>query len=142
MKWIQISQSLPEETCRVLVYGRRGIEMVTYNKHNNCWDDADGDDHYATIGAFKYWMPLPKPPQEATINVYFDHAQNMAKVTVNDNLVMEGNTWDFHPACHGIYQYGDFNDPISLANQINNLLHNNPFPIFSTIKMHEYKYGT
>jgi hypothetical protein len=32
----------------------------------------------------------------------------MASVELDGKLVMLGNFWDFHPRCHGIYQYGEF----------------------------------
>ena len=31
---------------------------------------------------------------------------------------MEGNFWDFHSHCHGIYQYGDFNSYDQMAKQV------------------------
>jgi hypothetical protein len=39
----------------------------------------------------------------------------MAYVYLNDEHIMSGNYWDFHPGCHGMYQYGDFKGVDSLA---------------------------
>jgi hypothetical protein len=46
--------------------------------------------------------------KEIIISVLVDRSCDMAKVSINDKCVMEGNFWDFHPGCHGINQYGDF----------------------------------
>jgi hypothetical protein len=42
----------------------------------------------------------------------------MAKVSLDGKTVMEGNFWDFHPGCHGLYQYGEFKGYAGLRNAI------------------------
>jgi hypothetical protein len=46
--------------------------------------------------------------KEIIISILVDRVVNMAKVSIDDKCVMEGNFGDFHPGCHGIDQYGDF----------------------------------
>ncbi len=45
--------------------------------------------------------------------VKIDDSCEMAEVSVNDQCVMMGNFWDFHPGCHGIKI--SFSDYESLA---------------------------
>lgn len=47
-----------------------------------------------------------------------DESCEMAAVSLNDKCIMEGNYWDFHPGCHGINEYGDFNSPHKLVKAI------------------------
>lgn len=49
------------------------------------------------------------------IIVGIDEASEMAYVSLNDKCIMEGNWWDFHPNCHGIHEYGEFNSYMELA---------------------------
>lgn len=53
-----------------------------------------------------------------TIEIYVDRSCKMAVVKFNGTWVMEGNFWDFHPGCHGINEYGDFNGYRGLADAI------------------------
>lgn len=62
--WIKVSDRLPETEQRVLIFSSYGRELVTYNPHENCWDDSDGDDYYRDIEWATHWMPLPEPPKE------------------------------------------------------------------------------
>lgn len=52
------------------------------------------------------------------ILVEHDDSCDMYAVSLNDECIMEGNTWDFHPGCHGIHEYGDFNHPNQLVKAI------------------------
>lgn len=52
------------------------------------------------------------------IKVRLDEASEMAYVELNGECVMMGNYWDFHPNCHGIREYGDFQSYAQLANNI------------------------
>ena len=52
---------------------------------------------------------------ENMIVVKVDETCEMASVTLNGKCVMEGNFWDFHNECHGIYEYGHFQSHGSLA---------------------------
>ena len=49
------------------------------------------------------------------IIIYKDTSCEMAEVWFGKHCVMSGNYWDFHPECHGIWQYGKFNSPEELA---------------------------
>jgi hypothetical protein len=74
-----------------------------------------------------------------TVYIGIDNSCSMAIVRIGIRVVMEGNTWDFHPSCHGIYQYGDFNTPQELADNIKQLYTNNG--IEANIQTYSYKYG-
>lgn len=52
------------------------------------------------------------------IEIKVDKSCEMAQVSLNDKIVMSGNFWDFHPGCHGINEYGDFNGYSDLARAI------------------------
>lgn len=52
------------------------------------------------------------------ITTSVDNDCNMAKVKVNNLLIMTGNFWDFHPGCHGINLYGDFKTYWGLASKL------------------------
>jgi hypothetical protein len=56
--------------------------------------------------------------KEITILVQTDGSCEMARVSIDDKCVMQGNFWDFHPGCHGINEYGDFNGFDSLSVKI------------------------
>jgi hypothetical protein len=57
-----------------------------------------------------------------TILIQIDQSCSMAMVLLNDKCIMEGNFWDFHPGCHGINTYGDFDGYLSLAFKIKDYL--------------------
>jgi hypothetical protein len=53
---------------------------------------------------------------DTKVKLYIDYSCEMAMVLdSNGDCIMMGNYWDFHPGCHGIEEYGDFNGPRSLA---------------------------
>ena len=52
------------------------------------------------------------------IKVQTDQCSSMAKVSLDDKVIMEGNFNDFHPECHGIHTYGNFNGHIGLSTAI------------------------
>lgn len=62
-EWIKVSDKLPEKEQRVLIFSKFGIEFVTFNPHEKCWDDADGDDCYRDLDWATHWMPLPEAPK-------------------------------------------------------------------------------
>ena len=45
---------------------------------------------------------------KTTITVQRDPSCEMARVFDNKGNGMEGNFWDFHNACHGLYQFDKF----------------------------------
>ncbi len=71
------------------------------------------------------------------IEVFYDPSCEMAKVLLNDVLVMDGNYWDFHPECHGITKYGDWNSYTELARAISRKLGDNNCEI--TTKTYKYE---
>lgn len=65
-----------------------------------------------------------------------DSSCEMAAVYLNDQIIMEGNYWDFHSGCHGIYEYGNFNSIDELIRLIATKLS----PELVTVKRETYKY--
>jgi len=61
--------------------------------------------------------------KENVILVKVDKSCDMAEVWLNDECIMDGNFWDFHPGCHGINEYGDFKGYSDLARAIALSLH-------------------
>lgn len=51
---------------------------------------------------------------------------------------MEGNYWDFHPGCHGIYKYGNFNSANELAEQLKKHYEKEGYIV--TIECENYKF--
>lgn len=72
MEWISVKDNLPEKYERVLV--TNGTEVCIHYKQSMCnFSDSMGHDLYCggkyddcriDEGEVKYWMPLPKPPEE------------------------------------------------------------------------------
>lgn len=52
------------------------------------------------------------------IIIEVDRSCMMAKVSLNEECIMEGNFWDFHPGCHGITKYGNFKGFVELSTKI------------------------
>lgn len=52
------------------------------------------------------------------ILIEVDQSCEMARVSIDGKGVMEGNFWDFHPGCHGIHEYGEFESYKHLADRI------------------------
>ena len=52
------------------------------------------------------------------IEIKVDKSCEIAQVSLNGEIVMSGNFWDFHPGCHGINEYGDFKGYSDLARSI------------------------
>lgn len=40
----------------------REVELLLWNLHELCWDDASGDDFHCAAGDVLYWMPAPAAP--------------------------------------------------------------------------------
>lgn len=53
-----------------------------------------------------------------TIKVRTDHSCEMAEVLLDDELVMMGNFWDFHPGCCDVTEYGNFSSYATLSTAI------------------------
>jgi hypothetical protein len=56
--------------------------------------------------------------KEIIILVQTNGSCEMARVSIDGVVVMEGNFWDFHPECHNINEYGDFENCDDLAIKI------------------------
>ena len=52
------------------------------------------------------------------ILIEVDRTCAMARVSLNNEIVMEGNYNDFYPGCHGITKYGNFNNHLELSTKI------------------------
>jgi hypothetical protein len=50
-----------------------------------------------------------------TIIVERDKTCKMARVSDGVGNGMEGNFWDFHNGCHGLYKFGEFNTVTEFA---------------------------
>lgn len=59
-----------------------------------------------------------------TITLYYKKESNLYAIEVDNEHIMSGNHWDFHPNCHGIHKYGDFKGPYSLIKAIENYYKN------------------
>jgi len=64
MNWIKTSEQAPTEENQYLAVRRGYIEILTFNKFYNNWDDADGDDFECDFEKVSHWMPLPNLPQK------------------------------------------------------------------------------
>lgn len=64
MKWIPVTERLPEMHTKVLCCGIRGgrfiAELTTWGKGNLIWDKRNG----RGCPEVTHWMPLPEPPKE------------------------------------------------------------------------------
>ena len=52
--------------------------------------------------------------EQNTVVTDLDDSCDMAQVSVNGEAVMVGNTWDFHPGCHG-FDLPAFKGPKALS---------------------------
>ncbi len=50
-----------------------------------------------------------------TIKIERDNSCEMARVTDGVGNGMEGNIWDFHNGCHGLYEFEEFNSVSQFA---------------------------
>ncbi|MBO7251527.1 MAG: DUF551 domain-containing protein [Oscillospiraceae bacterium] len=66
-EWIPVSERLPEDFQRVLVF-RPGqyFEIHVTRMDGFNWEKWDMDYSTGKKGAITHWMPLPEPPKEAT----------------------------------------------------------------------------
>lgn len=72
------------------------------------------------------------------IKVLTDSSCNMQAVMNDKECIMEGNYWDFHPGCHGIYKYGDFKSASELAKQLKKYYEKDGYIV--TIEYKDYKF--
>jgi hypothetical protein len=63
--WKKIADEQPQDGQRVLVTAGSYIELLTYNGHENCWDDSEGDDYERDLDYYPYWHELPALPEDA-----------------------------------------------------------------------------
>jgi hypothetical protein len=64
-RWTPVTERLPDSHGeQVLVHGPHDTELAVYNKLDECWDHADGDDYWHDLtGWFTHWQYLPSPPK-------------------------------------------------------------------------------
>ena len=70
-KWIPVTERLPSEGTKVLVYEFGRVEQAyttTYTASRSlCWVVINGGSYHRISDAdcpIKWWMPLPQPPKE------------------------------------------------------------------------------
>jgi hypothetical protein len=74
------------------------------------------------------------------IKIEVDLSCEMARVSIDGKGVMEGNFWDFHPGCHAINEYGDFEGHDDLATVIGASLEKNGYDIAIVRESYKYEY--
>lgn len=54
------------------------------------------------------------------ILIEVDDSSEMARISLNGTMIMEGNFWDFHPGCHlnVTQEYGHFDNYVGLSTKI------------------------
>jgi hypothetical protein len=77
--------------------------------------------------------------KEKTILIEIDEDSEMARVSIDNECVMEGNYWDFHPGCHGITKYGHFSDYTQLVQRIYLYLTKSSSKVIVEKKKYKYK---
>ena len=75
---------------------------------------------------------------ENKILVEIDKSSSMASISLNSKCIMEGNFWDFHNDCHGIYDWGNFTSYYDLYSNIKSILLKKGEKVNLEIK--DYKY--
>jgi hypothetical protein len=74
------------------------------------------------------------------IKIQVDLSCEMARVSIDGKGVMEGNFWDFHPGCHAINEYGDFEGHDDLATVIGESLRKNGYVVETLRESYKYEY--
>lgn len=69
-----------------------------------------------------------------TIVHVIDESCEMAGVYLDGKLVMLGNYWDFHPGCHGIHKWGNFDSDDDLVARIKAKLTKNGDTVTVTVR--------
>ena len=59
-KWIPVSERLPKDGQRVIVYDNSAFFGVAWRENNEWW----ADEFIYDDGDVTHWMPLPEPPKE------------------------------------------------------------------------------
>lgn len=70
-QWISVSQVLPDEEVKVLLYGPEGIRLghlvgAVSALGSDYWNV---EDEGKNLGHFTHWMPLPAPPELVKVSV-------------------------------------------------------------------------
>ena len=59
-RWISVDDMLPEDSTRVLVANRSGVNVACYN--GRYWERGASNKHIP-LTTVTHWMPLPEPPE-------------------------------------------------------------------------------
>jgi hypothetical protein len=59
LKWIPVSERLPEKDVKVLTFGVYGFSVNYRDRFSRKWRGVNGKPQWIT-----HWMPLPEPPKE------------------------------------------------------------------------------
>ena len=74
------------------------------------------------------------------VKIKVDLSCEMAAVFVDEKCIMEGNFWDFHPECHAINEYGDFEGHDDLASVVGESLRKNGYAVETLRESYRYEY--
>lgn len=102
------------------------------------------DKEYKELGSLDFNLNIIKITDKKSslfeeILIQVDDSCEMAAVILNNKCIMEGNFWDFHPGCHGIYEYGNFKTFTELAFVIKNKLESQGKKVLISREPYEYK---
>lgn len=78
--------------------------------------------------------------ESKVVRIQVDLSCEMARVSVDGKGIMEGNFWDFHPGCHGINEYGDFEGHDDLASSVGASLRKNGYSVETVRESYKYEY--
>jgi hypothetical protein len=77
MDWIKTSERLPikpgkrsYEHVDCLVVFKGQVFARPWNCEHECWDDEDGDDHWAEALEVTHWMPIPPLPTPTDVTAH------------------------------------------------------------------------
>lgn len=58
-QWVKTSDALPYNDGAYLVCYKDQVEILCFNRKDQCWDGPDGDDYECDLNEVKAWMHLP-----------------------------------------------------------------------------------
>lgn len=87
----------------------------------------------------KTYESLGELKEENKLEIYKDNNCDMAKLLLNGKIILEGNFWDFHNGCYGMYDIPDFNSINELKNIIVNRIESQNLKVEIIIGEYEYE---